>query len=282
MSYEGTIVKTVLKRKTGEATWEQCMGAVPSGGPNATRNINKWEPLSGPSIAKAGKMTYGSISVEAPWDPVDTSQGNILSAIQDDSPATDDWELGTSLKTNPGLAFKGVITSYGLSWPNTGYVNLKYEIGLASDVTEGAATAVTPNASFDPVVSDGSAFTYGGAALKGVDNFEISGLTRALVASAAIDEDAPTGGPSSTRQRGNFVMDLVYDDSDTVHQAIRTDSKAKNTAKAITIVCTDSGAAAVSFSACVSQFDFSGVNTKDSKNRVRVSGYLTTDITVTP
>jgi hypothetical protein len=283
MAYESTITKTVLSRKTGEATWEVVSGAIPSGGPNDTRNVNTWEPLTGPSISKAGKITYGNISVEAPYDPTDASQTAILSAIQDDTPATDTWEISTSLKTNPGLQFGGVPTSYGLTWPNTGFVNLKFEIGMASDITEGAAVVgATVIASYDPIVADGTTVTYGAAEIKGVENFEISGLTRALVVSASMKDDAPTGGPSNSRKRGNFSFDLLYDDSETVHQTIRTDSKTKNTAKAFVITCTDTGAAAISFSGCISQFDFSGVNTKDGKNRVRVSGYLTTDVTVTP
>lgn len=283
MAYESTITKTVLSRKTGEATWEVVSGAIPSGGPNATRNVNTWEPLTGPSISKAGKQTFGNISVECPYDPTDASQQAILDAIQSDAPVADTWEISTSLKTKPGLQFSGVVTSCGLTFPNSGYVMLKFEIAMTSDITEGAAVVgATVNASYDPIVSDGTTVSYGAAEVKGADNFEISGLSRSVVVSAAMKDDAPTGGPSNSRKRGNFSFDLLYDDSETVHQTLRTDSKTKNTAKALALTCTDTGAAAIGASGCISQFDFSGVNTKDGKNRVRVSGYLTTDVTVTP
>lgn len=273
-----TVVKAVLKRKTGEATYEQVMGAVVSGGPSAQRNVNEWAPMSGVTTKKAGKRVYGGLSVEAAWDPADASHTAILDAIQDDTPTTDEWELATSQVTKPGGKFSGVITSYGLNIPNSGFITMKFDIGMASGVTKGAATAVVPNAAYDPEVADGSTMTYAAAAVAGWDNFEISGLTRALVTSTPVPDDAPTGGPSNTRTRGNFVFDLLFDDAAVAHQTLETDAGAANTAKVFVI--TLPGGKTITFSGCISGWDESGQNAKDSHNRVRVSGYCTTDLVV--
>lgn len=278
MPYAATQAKSVLKMTVG-VTLTQIEGLVSLGEPSRAQiAINEAAMISGgPTLRTLGKSTWGSIPFECWWNPIDASHVALLADIQDDTPAASAWEVGTTLVTNPGLAFSAFVSEFGLSFPNSGSVMLRGAIQQTTDITPGAAGAVTPSVSYVPVKSDGTTMTWAAAAVSGVENIEISGLTRAVVAAHAINATNPVlCAPSYSRTRGNLAFDLLYDSSDATHGALL--SALGGAAGAVVITCTDTGAAGVGFSAVLTGWN----HITTEANRVRVTGYLTTDITVTP
>lgn len=279
MPYAATKAKSVLKLTVG-ATLTQVEGLTSLGElSRGSYGVTEATLIGGgPTQRATGKTAWNAVPFECLWMPSDAGHVGLLADIQDDTPAAVAMEVGTTLATNPGLTFSGYVSEYGLSFPNSGWVTLKGSIQPTTDVTPAAAGAVTPNASYAPTKSDGTAMTWGGTAVTGVENLEITGLTRGVVVAHTIEATTPTlCSPSNTRTRGNFAFDLLYDDAEVVHGTLKT--ALGGAAAAVVITCTDTGAATVGFSAALTGWQHvAGAEA----NRVRVSGYLTTDITVTP
>lgn len=279
MPYAATKAKSVLKLTVG-VTLTQVEGLTSLGElSRGSYGVNESALLAGgPTQRATGKTAWNAFPFEALWCPIDAGHVALLADIQDDTPAAVAMEVGTTHATNPGLTFDGFVSDFGLSFPNSGWVTLKGSIQPTTDVTPAAAGAVTPNASYVPTKSDGTTATWGGTAITGAENFEITGLTRGAVVSHAINATTPTlCAPSNSRTRGNFAFDILYDDAETVHGTLL--AAVGGAAAAVVITCTDTGAATVGFSCALTGWQH--VPGAEA-NRVRVSGYLTTDVTVTP
>lgn len=281
MAYAATKARTVLKRQTDAgppAVYKQIEGLTSLGGPAATTAINETTLLAGgATIRSLGKTSYGTISFECDFDPADTSQAGLLAAIQSDTPTNDTWEIGTTLPSTPGLGFTGFVSSLGLSFPNTGKVKLNGAIQQTSDVTERTATAATQNPSYAGADADGIVWSWDGAEIPGVENFEITNLTRSAVIVHSQKDRAPIlAAPSDSRKRGDFSFDILYDPSDTVHSALRA-SKGSGEEGALSAAFTDAANSTLSATAVITGWEHvAGAEA----NRIRVSGILQSNITI--
>lgn len=202
--------------------------------PSVTRPRSEWTPISETTTSKfkTGRPAYGPASFSAAFDPDDPSQLRVLALAQAaPSAAVVDWEW--ALTDQGAAAFKVpvYVSDFGLEFPNEGVAKMSFSVQATGGATKQvSATAVTPSATFDPEVCQGSqlqmwiASAY--AKIDGVLNFSLKAGGRASTPATAIDAATASVIPGFVGEK-TLEMEITYDSTlTTSHGALFTSANA--------------------------------------------------------
>lgn len=203
---------------------------TPFGG---SRPTSEWTPINvAGKKFKSGRPAYGKASGEVAVDPTDPSFLRLL-ALYNAAPASALTDVEIALTDNGAQALKwsAFVDEFGISFPNEGVVKARFGFQATTGHTTQAATVVTPNATFDPAVSQGTVLkfykTASYQALKGVENIEIQGGARDSSPATPIEATAASALPGY-RGQTKLTFDLLYDSTEVLHTDMLT-SFAANT-----------------------------------------------------
>lgn len=276
---------TIYKINVG-GTLKQIEGVQSATGPSGSKTTTERTALSDTSRKYiGGRATTGKVSYEMAFDPTDPSQLKFITAFAA-VPAVD--IAFENAHTDQGLAaysYSGLVDELGLNFPNEGLVVLRAGVSIKTALTDGAPTSITPNASFAPIVGQGTTLGFwDGAAydiIPGVSNVEISGASRTLIPAtqqSALTSSYLVGMPAS----GKISFDLFWDSTDATHLALYAAFQAANQQDRFQITMTDASTATITLNPCVVDgWDFQ-MGSRDAPNLVRVSAQINTTIVVVP
>jgi hypothetical protein len=193
--------------------------------PPLSRPTTEWTPISATGKKyKTGRPAYGKTSGELAVMPTDPSFLRLL-ALYNALPGSALTDIEVALVDQGSKAFKwtAFVDEFSLSFPNEGPIKARFGFQAASGATAGAATAVTPNGSFDPVVSQGSTLgfwvTSAYVTLNGVENMELAGGSRDSSPGTPINASAASLIPGY-RGQTKLSFDLLFDSTETNHMTL--------------------------------------------------------------
>jgi hypothetical protein len=256
--------------------------------PAGTRPTSEWTPISSTAGKKykTGRPAYGKTSGEIAVDPIDPSFLALL-ALYNAAPASALIDLEVALKDAGSKAYKwtAFCDDFGINFPNEGVVKAKFGFSLTTGATaQNSPTSVTPSATYDPCVGQGTTLGYYVAnayvTLRGVENIDISGGARDATPAT---EQAATAASQVPGYRGQnkLTFDLLFDSTEANHLALLTSF---NTAVPVNdkflITMTDPGNATITLDPV--NLDGWAWPTSPGVNIVKVSGVYNGDIAIVP
>lgn len=195
--------------------------------PPLSRPTVEWTPISGTiKKYKTGRPAYGKASGECAVMPSDASFVKLL-ALYNAAPSAAVTGIEVALVDNGSKAFRwsAFCSDFSLSFPNEGPIKARFGFQTTTGATAGTATAVTPNAAYDPILSQGTTLgfwvTSAYTTLSGVENIELVGGTRDSSPATPIDASAASVLPGYNGQT-KLTFDLLYDSTETTHTAMFT------------------------------------------------------------
>ena len=200
--------------------------------PPLSRPSVEWTPINATAKSfKTGRPAYGKMSGELAVMSTDASFLALL-ALYNAAPSAAIKTIGVST-TEPGAKeyrWSAFCDEFGLMFPNEGLVKARFGFQAASAITAGSATSVTPNASFSPILSQGTTLGFWtGAAyttLNGVEDIELSGGSRDSSPATPINASAASLLPGY-RGQTKLSFTLLWDTTETTtHGAIFTSANA--------------------------------------------------------
>jgi hypothetical protein len=200
--------------------------------PPLSRPSVEWTPISATSKSfKPGRPAYGKMSGECVVMTTDPSFVALL-GLYNAAPSAAVKTIGVST-TEQGLKeyrWSMFCDEFGLIFPNEGLVKARFGFQAASACTAGSATSVTPNASFAPVLSQGTTLGFWtGAAyttLDGVEDIELSGGSRDSSPATPINASAASLLPGY-RGQTKLSFTILWDTTLTsTHVAMYTSANA--------------------------------------------------------
>jgi hypothetical protein len=192
-----------------------------------SRPTSEWTPINATGKKyKTGRPAYGKASGELAVDPTDPSFLALL-ALYNAAPgsALSDVELAMTDNGAQALKWTAFVDEFGISFPNEGVVKARFGFQATTGHTVQAATSVTPNATFDPAVSQGTVLKFYKTAsyqeLKGVENIELAGGARDSSPATPIQATVASLLPGY-RGQTKLTFDLLYDSTETLHTDMLT------------------------------------------------------------
>jgi hypothetical protein len=194
--------------------------------PAGSRPTSEWTPINATGKKyKTGRPAYGKASGEVAVDPTDASFLRLL-ALYNAAPASALTDIEVALVDNGTKAYKwtAFVDEFGISFPNEGVVKARFGFQATTGVTAlGSPTAVTPNGSFDPAVSQGTTLgfwvTSAYVTLNGVSSIELQGGARDSSPATPIDA-AAASVLAGYRGQTKLTFDLLFDSTETNHTAM--------------------------------------------------------------
>lgn len=222
MSYKATsMIGTEFKIDLG-GTPLLLEGLINLTAPAGTRPVSEWTPIQSTTKKyKTGRPTYGAASGKLAWSPIDPSHIKLLALYN--SAAAANFELTEVDNGAQSLQWPGFVSQFGLTFPNEGVVEVAFGIQITGAHTTAAATSVTPSATFDPAVSQGTVgslwVTSAYVAVKGATNFALAGGSRDTYPATPIDAAVASVMPGYIGQN-KLTFDLLYDSTESTHVAL--------------------------------------------------------------
>jgi len=286
MAWAATATPGTIPKIKVASTFKQIEACQSMSGPSGSKPIVEVQGLS--DLAKkfkGGRPDYGKVNFEMAFDPTDPSHLEFLTAFAAVPSVNSEFEIALTDVGTAALNFFGKVDEIGLSIPNEGPVILKAGVKITSGITDTAATSITPNAAFVPIVGQGCTLGFWtGAAyvtLPGATNVEISGASRAVIPATAMSALVPNflmGIPSN----GKISFDLLYDSSDANHILVLAAFNAASQTDRFLITMTDASNATITLNPCMVDTWEYNVGQKDSANLVKVSATINCPIVVVP
>jgi hypothetical protein len=255
--------------------------------PGGSRPTSEWTPINATGKKyKTGRPAYGKASGEVAVMPTDPSFVKLLS-LYNAAPSAALCDVEVALVDNGAKAYKwtAFCDEFGLSFPNEGVVKAKFGFQATTGATAlGSPTSVTPNASFDPAVSQGTTLgfwvTSAYVTLNGVENIELQGGSRDSSPATPINATAASVLPGYHGQT-KLSFDLLFDSTETNHLALLTSFNASTPVNdKFIITMADSGNATITLDPVV--IDGWEWPTAPGTNRVKVSATVNCDIAIVP
>lgn len=252
-----------------------------------SRPTTEWTPInSGAKRYKPGRAAYGKASGELAVMPTDPSFVALLD-LYNAAPASALSDVELALVDNGSKAYKwtAFVDEFGISFPNEGPVKARFGFQATTGATAQASpTSVTPNASFDPCVAQGTTLgfyvTSAYVTLNGVENIELQGGARDSTPATPINATAASVLPGY-RGQTRLTFDLLFDSTETNHLALLTSFNASTpVADKFLITMTDSGNATITLDPV--NIDGWEWPSAPGTNRVKVSATCNCDIEVVP
>lgn len=251
--------------------------------PAGSRPTTEWTPIQATGKKyKPGRPAYGKVSGELAVMPTDPSFLRLL-ALYNAAPSSALTDVEVALTDNGSKAYKwtAFVDAFSLMFPNEGPVKCSFELQATTGATaQSSPTAVTPNATFDPTVAQGTTLgfyvTSAYNTLNGVENIELKGGSRDSYPATAINATAASSLPGY-RGQTELSFDLLFDSTEANHLALLTSFNASTPVTdkfKITMV----GGATITLTDCnVSKWEWPQA---PGVNRVKVTAVVNVDIAV--
>jgi hypothetical protein len=251
--------------------------------PPLSRPTSEWTPISGTTKKyKTGRPAYGKATGEVAVMPTDPSFVKLLS-LYNAAPAAAlvDFEYAMTEQGLKAYKWTGFCDEFALSFPNEGVVKARFGFMPTTGPTAGTATAFTPNAAFDPVVSQGTTLgfwvTSAYVTLNGVENIELVGGSRDSSPATPINASAASVLPGYNGQT-KLTFDLLWDTTETTtHGAMYTSANSLTPVIdkfKITLV----GGATITLADC--NIDAFELPSAPGTNRVKISATVNSTIAI--
>lgn len=271
--------------KINAGGWKLLEGLIGLSGPGGSKPLTSVTALSDLAMKfKAGRPDYGKVSGECVFDPIDVSQLKLLTAFAAVPAVAVAFEVGSTEHGGKAVQFSAMVDELGLSFPNEGPAMLKWGASLTTGRTLATATAVTPSATFNSCVGQGTVLElwvedeY--VPILGVSMVEISGVSRAKIPATQISALTPTflvGIPNN----GKAGFDLMFDSTDANHALLLAAFDAPNQTDRLRITMTDPAASKIILNpVLVDTFEFA-LGQQDSVNLVKAGATINCPIAVT-
>lgn len=249
--------------------------------PGGTRPTSEWTPISATGKKyKTGRAAFGKASGELAVMPTDPSFIRLL-ALYNVAPGSALVDIEVALTDAGAKAYKwtAYVDEFSLMFPNEGVVKAKFGFQATTGVTtQSAPTSVTPNASFDPIVSQGTTLgfwvTSAYVTLNGVENIEIAGGSRDSSPATPINATAASMLPGY-RGQTKLTFDLLYDTTEANHVALLTSFQASTPVTDKFKVTAVGGAACTMTDVNIDGWEWPSA---PGVNRVKVSSTVNVDI----
>lgn len=283
MAYKATsTIGTLVKHKPAGGSFALVEGVQSISGPGATKGTTEVQGIDkNYKIFKGNRADYGKMSFEANFDPNDASHVALLTAFNTTPAADSDFEIALMDNGSEPIGFTAFIDNFGITIPNEGPVMLKTGASLTSAIADVTAATVTASETYDGCVGQGTVFslkvssTY--TQINGVLDGDISGGARNRIAATPIDSLAAQW-LAGLVDNGKFAMNILYDSTDDIHQALKDAYAAESQVDSIQITLTSTPAKSLQFDIVVDGWEWDLA--KESPNKVKVSGRVNSLITI--